>query len=804
MPFPQHIQDMIRENSKDAAAYEQLIKLFDQQLTEQADEFRQRFDNHNAIQLLIELETGRIADANQAAVAFYGYTVDELKSMTVRHLNIMSREEVEREIDIARIQNRTYLKFRHRLASGEIRDIQVFSSPLSTSEGRFHHSIIVDVTDQYKLESRYLSLFEQSNDAVYIVDLNGKKLLYNQQAAEMLGYSYNEFAQTTSLDMIAQDEQHKVDNILKRLLSGEDVPPYERVYRHKNGSVIIGEINAQVIYDKDNNPLHIQSIVRDVTHRRQMEQTTQAFLDDMKALQEVHLELGSIQNLDDLYRRMIDLSHERLGFERIALFRIEEIDKLEYIVGTFGTDADGNIRDERDFRDVIKAGHWTIVVRDSPDHTQVWLDGNLYENYEIAGTGWKVASTLWTGSASIGYLICDNLVTGRDPRPYESELVSLLATTYGHLIERLEAEKVLYDATISLQEMANAGSTGLWEWNLQTNEVKYSAVWKRLIGFEEHEFEDKHENFLARVHPDDFGDLQDAIEVTIAKHLKNVSVEFRMRHKDGTYRWILSQGSIYTDSNNQPVRLLGTHIDITDHKLSQARDFEYALEKERLRLLSDFIQDAAHEFRTPLSTINSNVFLIRSSEDKDYRAVKSKQIAHQVSRIQRLVDMLLMMSKLEAHGELQFVSVDMSSILTALCDSMQSKYGGMPLLTVTIAPNLPRILGDVGYLSEALKQLLDNAYHFTPDDGEITIKANTDNDMLLIEVSDSGAGIPEDSLPFIFDTFWRYDVAHSTPGFGLGLPIAKKIIDEHGGTITAKSHEGEGSCFYITLPGENF
>lgn len=798
MSLSESVRNLIRQYSKDEDAYARLTALFAEQLAEQTDAYRQRFDYHDAVKLLIERGTGKLVDANHAAARFYGYSVDELRSMTIRDLNVMSRDEVEHEIARARSQNRPYYKFRHRLASGEIRDVHSFSSPVVTSEGTYSHSIIVDVTGQYEVELRYESLFEQSNDAVFIVDLDGRYLQSNQRAADMLGYAYDELGRTTFHDIIVEEEHHQIQNIVKRLLSGEQVPPYERTYRRKDGTTFLGEINAQVIRNYDGDPIYIQSIVRDITNRKRMEQTTQAFLDEMKALQDIHLELGSIRQLDELYRNMVALSHERLGIERIALFRLDETE--DYLLGTFGTDMDGQIRDERDFRDRITDGHWTLAIRDAPNHTMTWNDDELYDNLGVVGRGWKIGSTLWSGDRSIGYLVCDNLLSERPPRPYEVELVSLLASTFGHLIERLEAEAALYDMTISLQETVSAGNIGLWSWDLVNNTGKYSALWKSQIGYAEDEFEDTHENFLSHVHPDDLENLRTLIKKSLEERRKNQSVEFRLRHKDGSYRWILSQGSVYTDEDGNPLRMLGTHVDITERKQIQNREFEYALEKERLRLLTDFIQDAAHEFRTPLSTINSNIYLMKAADDKDYRLRKADQVDLQVQRIQRLVDMLLMMTRLESGHALRYATVDVSAIITAITNNLQAQYGATPSLIVDIPQQVPTIVGDVHYLTEAFKQILVNAYRYTLDDGEIEVKVLVEDRRLWINFRDTGVGIAEDVLPNIFDTFWRQDAAHTTPGFGLGLPIAKKIIEYHRGTIQVESTVGEGTCFCVMLP----
>jgi two-component system sensor histidine kinase BaeS len=115
-------------------------------------------------------------------------------------------------------------------------------------------------------------------------------------------------------------------------------------------------------------------------------------------------------------------------------------------------------------------------------------------------------------------------------------------------------------------------------------------------------------------------------------------------------------------------------------------------------------------------------------------------------------------------------------------------------------PNLPAINGDPVWLQEAFGNLLDNAIRFTPNGGSISVQTYSEGQQAVIEFKDTGAGISNEALPHIFERFWRQDEAHSTPGFGLGLSIALKIIEMHDGRIEVESTVGEGSTFKILLP----
>lgn len=240
--------------------------------------------------------------------------------------------------------------------------------------------------------------------------------------------------------------------------------------------------------------------------------------------------------------------------------------------------------------------------------------------------------------------------------------------------------------------------------------------------------------------------------------------------------------------------------DITELKQARQREFEIALEKERARVLTTFMQHASHEFRTPLTIINSSASLIALHEDAEARQQKAGRIREQVRRITALVDMILQMVRLES-GTPEIGLVHVDELLRRSTHIMQERNPKAQII-IQVEPNLPIIQGSERLLHEALEALIDNALRFGPEQGTVTVSAACAADAVVLTVQDEGPGIPEEEQALIFETFWRKDAAHTTPGFGVGLSIARRIAELHKGKLSVESQPGQGSRFHLRLPVE--
>lgn len=231
---------------------------------------------------------------------------------------------------------------------------------------------------------------------------------------------------------------------------------------------------------------------------------------------------------------------------------------------------------------------------------------------------------------------------------------------------------------------------------------------------------------------------------------------------------------------------------------SMASDLERA---EQLR--RNMVADAAHELRTPLSNIRGYLEAIDDGIKKpDADTIRS--LNEEAALLSRLIDDLQELSLAEA-GELKLERQpeDITKLIEQTLNAKQAEAlsKGM-LLSSDLAVNLPPVNIDSQRIGQVLRNLLDNALAHTARGGTITVTARQEANQIAVAVADTGEGIPAEDLPYIFERFYRVDKSRTrtTGGSGLGLTIAKRLVEAHGGKIEAQSQPGEGSCFSFTLP----
>ncbi|TMD82873.1 MAG: HAMP domain-containing histidine kinase [Chloroflexi bacterium] len=213
-----------------------------------------------------------------------------------------------------------------------------------------------------------------------------------------------------------------------------------------------------------------------------------------------------------------------------------------------------------------------------------------------------------------------------------------------------------------------------------------------------------------------------------------------------------------------------------------------------------FVADASHELRTPLTTIRGNAELLAHGPDiaDDVRAAAARDIATESERMSRLVEHLLTLAQADAGQRLELVPVSLRPLIESVCRQARASLKDRSFHNVGLTD--ATILGDQDAILQLLWVLVDNAVKFTRAGGSVELGLRQHDSTALLTVADDGTGIPPGDLERIFERFYQANPARSNNGAGLGLSIARWIVEQHHGSLTARNNDGPGTTFTVTLP----
>jgi PAS domain S-box-containing protein len=361
------------------------------------------------------------------------------------------------------------------------------------------------------------------------------------------------------------------------------------------------------------------------------------------------------------------------------------------------------------------------------------------------------------------------------------------------ITERIAAEAALRESDARFRDMADHAPVLIWSNGARGCEF-VNREYLRFVGCSLEEVQgDGWRRFL---HPEDAGAYLDAYARAVAAR-RPFDAQFRFRRADGEYRWLHSTGVPRFHSADHPVGYVGCSADITEIKRS-----EQAL-READRRKDEFLATLAHELRSPLAPIRSALERLRGDAGRDPATLR--MLERQVDQIVHLVDDLLDVSRItRGHISLRREPVALADVVrTAVETARPLLEAAGHELTVSLPPESRWLDADPLRLSQILVNLLSNAAKYTQPGGHVELAAEARGAELAVTVRDDGIGIAADVLPRVFEPFTQLDPdsGASHDGLGIGLALAAKLAELHGGRLEARSEgPGRGSEFCVTLP----
>ncbi len=308
-------------------------------------------------------------------------------------------------------------------------------------------------------------------------------------------------------------------------------------------------------------------------------------------------------------------------------------------------------------------------------------------------------------------------------------------------------------------------------------------------------------NFFAEsIHPEDRHRVLAGLPAQLSG---NYDEEYRIVRPDGTVRWVRDRAFPIRDDQGQVYRIAGLSEDVTGRKQAEKHSLELALERQKVKFLRDFIAEASHDLKNPLTAINLKVHRLGRTDDPEKRQQLLQELGVLSERISKMVNDLLTLARLDNTGELAVKPVDLRQVVQDICHTMRPILEEKEIdLMFDLTDVVPALRVDEDDLFRALQNLIDNAAHYTLPGGVIRLRTAVSPTEAIIQVSDTGIGITKDDLKLIFDRFFRAANAQKVDpgGTGLGLAIVQKVIEQHQGRIDVTSTVGVGTTFSVYLP----
>jgi PAS domain S-box-containing protein len=347
-----------------------------------------------------------------------------------------------------------------------------------------------------------------------------------------------------------------------------------------------------------------------------------------------------------------------------------------------------------------------------------------------------------------------------------------------------------------------------WEWHLASGQMRWSTDPEVLFGFPKGSF-GQELRIMRTVHPDDRSGIEEAVAAAVKSGV--YEAEYRAVRPNGTVVWITERGRLFSDTEGE--RMVGISRDVTsERELTTERERLLKSEREsrdeaerQSRLKDEFLATLSHELRTPMNAILGWLSILESGKPiRDMRSTLTV-IARNAQIQARLIDDLLDMNRLTSGNvHLEISYVDVRSLVQATLQGLQPAADAKNVqILAFVEQTVGEVFADSRRLQQVLWNLVHNGIKFTPGGGRVYVHVRRVDHALQFDIEDTGQGISPGFLPHVFERFRQQDGSstRAAPGLGLGLSIAKQLVELHGGTIAAMSPgEGQGSTFTVRVP----
>lgn len=767
--------------------------------------FRDFFKNNIDFLFILD-QQGNILEVNHAVNSILGYSDEEIIGKNVLMVHPPEfRDDAAETVRKMMAGEESYCPIPLLTKSNEYIPAETRVFPGIWNSQQVLIGVSRNLTALKLSEEKFQAVFHNCPALMAISSVDtGAFIDVNKLFLDTLGYTRKEILGLTykELDLFYNDEQR--NQALEIFRKEGRLENFEAIVKTKSGDLL----NCFIFFEKFRVQTHefILTAANNITPLRKAESKLSHLYEQQKLLADISQQFNSLANIELVLNDVLRLIGEHTQVSRVYICEDDQDGATSS--NTYEWCNNGISPQIKNLQGIPYSSipSWKQILKAkgrifSTNISELPPDLiHFLKPQEIKST---LVYPIYVENTFYGFIGFDDCVINRTWTDEEMDLMRAVSNNISMAFQRRKVIQKLENSELRLRLAISGAKEGLWDWNNETGHVYFSETWLSMLGYEPGDLEPNVSSWEKLMHP---ADMPMVMEV-LTQHLNGITPYYetihRLKTKDGSWKWILDHGMVVSrNSKNQPIRTVGTHIDVTSQKETENQLQELIQTKDRLFSI------IAHDLRGPIGNLLPVLDMLHSGEESDEKVkeILMESLKKGIKSTYGLLENLLNWSLSQTNA----ISLNPKHFMInrVIGNNIELLSSGANRKEICILFNTDKelsVFADEDSINLVIRNLLSNAIKFTPNKGTVEVFIHKKDFYIEIEIVDNGVGMTKEVVDNLFNSNISISRigTNDEKGSGLGLMLCKEFVERNGGQIRAESTPGKGSRFIFTLPRTN-